>query len=169
MTMIFRGSAESEQARREHEAALVAPATQRRVEHEWLRELCLDAGAGDAGVVEIDRAALGEEGAHARRIFPRVRSLLALVSTSNPEAIRSVSRATANNAWHHNDAELDEITSQVIHRLNAAGVRAEGPPIGFPRRHEPGQTTWEIAHKIVAVEAGMGHMGTNRNVIHPRF
>jgi ferredoxin len=57
----------------------------------------------------------------------------------------------------------------VIHRLNAAGVRAVGPPIGFPMRHEPGQTTWEIAHKIVAVEAGMGHMGTNRNVIHPRF
>ena len=36
-------------------------------------------------------------------------------------------------------------------------------------RHEPGQTTWEIAHKLVAVQAGMGHMGINRNVIHPRF
>jgi ferredoxin len=33
----------------------------------------------------------------------------------------------------------------------------------------PGQLSWAIAHKIVAVEAGMGHMGTNRNVIHPRF
>jgi ferredoxin len=32
-----------------------------------------------------------------------------------------------------------------------------------------GGSIWEIAHKIVAVEAGMGHMGVNRNVIHPRF
>jgi ferredoxin len=40
---------------------------------------------------------------------------------------------------------------------------------GFPMRHEPGQTTWEIAHKPIAVQAGMGHMGINRNVIHPKF
>src|SRR5690348_18383261 len=43
--------------------------------------------------------------------------------------------------------------------------------MGFPMdvQAPPGQSSWAVAHKIVAVEAGMGHMGTNRNVIHPRF
>ncbi len=166
---IFRGSPEAEQARRDHEASLAATPQPRTVSHEWLRELCLAAGAGDAGVVEIDRDALGEEAGHARRIFPRTRALLSLVTSSNPDAIRSVSRATANLAWHHNHVELDEVTNRVVHRLNAAGIRAVATSIGFPMRHEPGQTTWEIAHKVVAVQAGMGHMGINRNVIHPRF
>jgi ferredoxin len=34
---------------------------------------------------------------------------------------------------------------------------------------DDGRSMWEIAHKTVAVQAGMGHMGVNRNVIHPRF
>ena len=35
--------------------------------------------------------------------------------------------------------------------------------------HESGARPWELAHKPIAVEAGMGHMGLNRNVIHPRL
>lgn len=166
---IFRGTPEAEQARRDHEAALASAPTRRTVTHEWLRDVCLEAGAGDAGTVEIDREELGDERDHARRIFPHTRTLLSIVTSSNPDAIRSVSRATANLAWHHNHVELDEVTNRVVHRLNAAGIRAVATSIGFPMRHEPGQTTWEIAHKVVAVQAGMGHMGINRNVIHPRF
>lgn len=166
---IFRGTPDVERARRDHESSLAATPTTLRLSHEWLRDLCLDAGAGDAGVVEIGRAGLGQEADHARRIFPRTRTLLALVTTSNPHAIRSVSRATANSAWHHNHAALDDVARQIVERLQTAGVPAVATSIGFPMRHEPGQATWEIAHKIVAVQAGMGHMGINRNIIHPRF
>ena len=88
---------------------------------------------------------------------------------SNPDAIRSVSRATANLAWEFNDVELDEVTNRIVRALNDAGIGAVATSIGFPMRHEPGQTTWEIAHKVVAVQAGMGHMGVNRNVIHPKY
>lgn len=168
---IFRGAPEAEARRRAFEATL---ATRSRgepvvVERGWLRQLCLDAGAGDAGFVEIDRPGLGAERDHALRLFPHTRTLVSIVTTSNPDAIRSESRATANLAWHHNHVELDEVTNRLIHALHDAGIRAVATSIGFPMRHEPGQTTWEIAHKIVAVQAGMGHMGINRNVIHPRF
>ena len=135
----------------------------------WLRQLCRDAGAADVGLVEIDRPALGEEAANARRLFPRVRTLVSLVTMSNPDAIRSVSRATANVAWHFNDVELDEVTNRSCAASTTAASARSRRSIGFPMRHEPGQTTWEIAHKLVAVQAGMGHMGINRNVIHPRF
>ena len=168
---IFRGEPEAEARRRAFEATLAtvpddAPFV---VEREWLRDVCLDAGAGDVGFVEIDRVALGEERANALRLFPQTRTLISLVTMSNPDAIRSESRATANLAWHHNHVALDEVTNHLIHSLNDAGIRAVATSIGFPMRHEPGQSTWEIAHKVVAVQAGMGHMGINRNVIHPRF
>ena len=44
-------------------------------------------------------------------------------------------------------------------------------PIGFPMDppHEPGARPWELAVKPIAVEAGLGHMGVNRNVIHPKL
>ena len=166
---IFRGAPEAEEARRAHEASLAAAPVVPTLDHARLRRICLDAGADDVGVVEIERPGLGDEAAHARRIFPRTRSLVTLVTTSNPDAIRSVSRATANLAWHHNHADLDQVTHRVVRALGDAGVRAVATSIGFPMRHEAGQTTWEIAHKVVAVQAGMGHMGVNRNVIHPRL
>ena len=166
---VFRGAPEAEAARRAHEAGLAAPRPAATVDGAWMRQLCRNAGAADVGLVEIDRPGLGEEAANARRIFPRVRTLVALVTMSNPDAIRSVSRATANAAWHANHVELDAVANTVMRQLADHGIGAVATNIGFPMRHEPGQRTWEIAHKVVAVEAGMGHMGVHRNVIHPRF
>ena len=166
---VFRGSPQAEAARRAHEAALAEPRQSAAVDGAWLRQLCRDAGARDVGLVEIDRPGLGQEAACARRLFPRARTLVALVTVSNPDAIRSVSRATANAAWHANHNELDAVTQTILRRLADHGIGAVATNIGFPMRQEAGQRTWEIAHKVVAVEAGMGHMGINRNVIHPRF
>ncbi|MCM3882308.1 4Fe-4S binding protein [Frankia sp. R82] len=168
---IFRGTAEAEATRRAHEAALPTPSRPDRVTAAWLREVCLAAGADDVGFVEVDRAGLGAEGDNARRVFPAVRALVCLVGISNRDAIRSTSHATANNAWHHTGSRLDSAAAQLCARLGAAGIRAVPTTMGFPMDVQvpPGQSSWAIAHKIVAVEAGLGHMGVNRNVIHPRF
>jgi ferredoxin len=167
--LVFRGTEAAEADRRAHEASLAQPWRTQALDATWLREIIRSAGADDAGFVEIDRPDLGDESANARRIFPRTQTLISIVSVSNPEAIRSVSRATANLAWHQTHARLDEVTERIIAELTARGVGAVATQVGFPMRHEPGQTTWEIAHKVIAVQAGMGHMGTNRNVIHPQF
>ncbi len=166
---VFRGTGVAEARRRSFEESLAQPRQRRTVEREWLRALCLEAGADDVGFVEIDRPALGGERDNALRLFPDTRTLVSMVTTSNPAAIRSVSRATANLAWHLNHIDLDEVASHVVRRLASEGIGAVATSIGFPMRHEPGMTTWEIAHKVVAVQAGMGHMGVNRNVIHPRM
>jgi ferredoxin len=169
--LIFRGDAEAEAARRAYEAKLPLPPRRERVEASWLRELCLQAGADDVGFVDIGRAALVAENDNARRLFPAVRALISLVGISNRDAIRSTSRATANHAWHQAGDKLDSAAARICEQLAASGVRAVSTNMGFPMdvQAPPGQISWAIAHKIVAVEAGLGHMGTNRNVIHPKF
>jgi ferredoxin len=169
--LIFRGTDEAEAARRAYEASLPLPERRARVEADWLRRLCLEAGADDVGFVDIGRAALGAENDNARRLFPAVKALICLVGISNRDAIRSPSRATANSAWRRTGEKLEDSAARICEQLADAGVRAVPANIGFPMdvQAPPGQSRWAIAHKIVAVEAGMGHMGTNRNVIHPRF
>ena len=48
-----------------------APARPRVLDAEWLRQLCLDAGADDVGLVERERPSLAEERPHIERAFPR--------------------------------------------------------------------------------------------------
>ena len=166
---VFRRTDEAEQARRADEHGRATVREHRSVSADWLKQLCLDAGAADVGLVEIGRVGLGGESDNARRLFPRVRTLVAIVTSSNPDAIRSLSKATANLAWHMNHVELDDVANHVVRELNAGGISAVATSTGLPMRHEPGQTTWEIAHKVVAVEAGLGHMGINRMIIHPQY
>lgn len=68
-------------------------------------------------------------------------------------------------------SKLDTAAAQICDRLAAIGVRAMPTAIGFPMDMQPeaGRAYWVLSHKTVAVEAGLGHMGVNRNVIHPRF
>jgi ferredoxin-NADP reductase/Fe-S-cluster-containing hydrogenase component 2 len=35
--------------------------------------------------------------------------------------------------------------------------------------HTPSYAPWVVSHKPIAVEAGLGHMGIHRNLIHPKF
>jgi NAD-dependent dihydropyrimidine dehydrogenase PreA subunit len=59
---------------------------------------------------------------------------------------------------------------RIVRALEERGLRALDPSLGFPMEMDryPGRT-WVIAHKTVAVAAGLGAMGIHRNVIHPRF
>jgi ferredoxin len=169
---VFRGTAEAEARRRAAEAELaervVAPP---RLVADDLRRLCLEAGADDVGFVEIDRPALGDQAEAAGRLLPGVRSLIAIVAATNRENVVSPSRPSANDAWHHTGDQLGDIGHRIVRALNGQGVRGLVTSVGFPmdmNRWETG-IIWEIAHKPIAVEAGLGHMGLHRNVIHPRL
>jgi epoxyqueuosine reductase QueG len=168
---IFRGDPAAEDARRRAEAQISAPAEPRRLERSVLRDICLAAGASDVGFIEIDRPGLGEESAHARKLFPAVRTVVALVLRTNRDNLVAPSRPMANNEWHHATDELGDVAARVVRALSDHGVRGAFPAVGFPMDMDNWTQIriWELSHKIVAVEAGMGHMGIHRNVIHPRF
>jgi ferredoxin len=76
----------------------------------------------------------------------------------------------ANLEFHHGNDDTNDVARRVTTELEAIGVRALNPAVGFPMEmdHFPGKT-WVVAHKPVAVAAGLGQMGIHRNVIHPQF
>jgi ferredoxin len=152
-------------------AALAPPATASpKLDANWLRQLCRDAGADDVGLVEIGRPALDDQRDDILRFFPGTRTLVSFVCRMNREPIRSTARSVANLEFHHAGDKVNEVARHVVAALERHGVRAVNPAMGFPMEADrfPGKI-WVVSHKPVAVAAGLGHMGIHRNVIHPKF
>jgi ferredoxin len=163
--------AEHPTVRRFHENAGHRSAPPSRLEAAWLRQLCLDSGADDAGLVEISRPALDDQRDDILRYFPPAKTLLSFVCRMNREPIRSPARSVANLEFHHTGDHANEVARKVVAALERQGVRAVNPAMGFPMEMDrfPGGKNWVVSHKPVAVAAGLGHMGIHRSVIHPRF
>jgi Fe-S-cluster-containing hydrogenase component 2 len=136
----------------------------------WLREACIEAGADDAGFVEIDRPALSRDKDDILGYFPRTKALISIVCRMNREPIRSPARSVSNLEFHHTGDKVNEAARSIVSRLEEQGIRAINPSMGFPMEMSnfPGKT-WIVPHKTAAVAAGLGHMGIHRNVIHPKF
>src|SRR5262249_39972986 len=138
---------------------------------DWLRALCLEAGADDVGFVHVSHPSLAAERSHIERAFPRTRSLISFVVRMNRDNVRSPASSVANTESHHTGDEVNSIARRITHRLEQLGIRALNPPMAFPMEADRWMTEriWVVAHKPVAVVAGLGHMGIHRNVIHPKF
>lgn len=147
------------------------PKTSEPLDAAWLRQLCLDAGADDVGFVEVGRQTLAGELPHILRAFLHTRSLISFVLRMNRDNVRSPARSVANSEFHHTGDEVNDVARHIVAALESAGIRAMNPPMGFPMEADRWMTEriWTVAHKPVAVAAGLGHMGIHRNVIHPRF
>lgn len=140
------------------------------LDRDWLRRICLEAGADDVGFVEIERPELADQRADILRSFPRTRALVSFVRRMNREPIRSPARSIANLEFHHVGDGVNETAREIVSALEREGVGAVNPAMGFPMEMDrfPGKT-WVVSHKPVAVAAGLGKMGIHRNLIHPRF
>src|SRR6516165_255167 len=71
-----------------------AATSHRVVEAQWLRQLALDCGADDAGLVEIGRRDLDEQRAEILRHYPWTRTLLSIVVRMTREPVRRQSRVS---------------------------------------------------------------------------
>jgi len=145
-------------------------ATASSLDAEWLRQLCLEAGADDVGFVEIDRPELAGQRDDILSFFPRTKTLIGFICRMNREPIRSTARSIANLEFHHTGDHVNETARRIVSALEQRGIRAVNPAMGFPMEMDrfPGKT-WVVSHKPVAVAAGLGHMGIHRNIIHPRL
>ena len=141
-----------------------------RLDADWLRTLCLEAGADDVGFVEIDRLEIADQREDILAVFPRTKSLVSLVCRMNREPIRSPARSAANLEFHNAGDHVNEVARKIVAALEQQGIRALNPAMGFPMEMDrfPGKV-WVVSHKPVAVAAGLGQMGIHRNVIHPKF
>ncbi|HZA11852.1 (4Fe-4S)-binding protein [Mycobacterium sp.] len=140
------------------------------IDADWLRRMCLDAGADDVGFVSVHHPDLSSEHAHVEAALPGTKSLLSLVVRMNRDNVRSTARSVANQEFHRSGEIANEAAHRIVRQLQDAGYRALNPSMSFPMEMEkfPGRI-WVVAHKPVAVAAGMGVMGIHRNVIHPKF
>jgi len=156
---------------RAHQQRPALPEISSPLDAESLRRLCLDSGADDVGFVEIDRSALAGERPHIQRAFPHTRSLISLVLRMNRDNVRSPARSVANSEFHHTGDEVNDVARRITAALERAGIRALNPAMGFPMEADRWgfERLWVVAHKPIAVAAGLGRMGIHRNVIHPRF
>ncbi len=135
-----------------------------------IKELALKAGAADAGLVDIDRPGLAAQQQDILRVFSATKSLLGFVVALSPENVRCVSRAVSDNEYRQAMEEASAVGRRVVLALAERGVAALSPSAGFPMETArwPGKM-WEVAHKPVAVEAGLGHLGLSRLLLHPRY
>ncbi|MCZ6488962.1 MAG: SCP2 sterol-binding domain-containing protein [Acidobacteria bacterium] len=155
----------------ELEAASTEPPRPAKLDPSWLRQLCLEAGADDAGFVEMERPEIADQREDILAAFPRAKTLVSFVCRMNRENIRTPARSIANLEFHHTGDEVNEVARKIAAALDREGVRAmNGGSMGFPMEMDrfPGKL-WVVSHKPVAVAAGLGAMGIHRNIIHPQF
>ena len=144
--------------------------SEQKLSADWLKALCLEAGAEDVGFVEISRPALDDQREDILNAFAGTKTLISFVMKMSRENIRTPKRSAANIEFHSTGDDVLHTARAITKKLESYGVRALYPAMGFPMEmdHFPAKT-WIISHKPVAVAAGLGHMGIHRNVIHPKF
>ena len=76
----------------------------------------------------------------------------------------------ANGEFRRAEEDLFRISGEILRHLNAQDIRGVTLNPAFPMdmNRWPGKT-WDVSHKTIAVEAGIGVMGLNRLVLSPRF
>lgn len=145
-------------------------ATDRKpLDTQWLRDLCLHAGADDVGFVSIDRTELDDQRNEILSLFPDAKMLVSFVCKMNRDPLRSTARSIANTEFHHVNDSVTHVGHQIVKELESRGIKALNPPAGFPMELTRPGKTWVISHKPIAVAAGLGQIGIHRNVIHPKF
>jgi ferredoxin-NADP reductase/ferredoxin len=154
--------------RLEAQAAAVLPD---RPDAAELRHLARECGADDVGLVEISRPGLDPQRDELLRYYPWTKMLVSYVVRMAREPVRGAPRSVANLEFHRAGHEIDHIGAEIVAKLEARRIRAVNPSMGFPMEmyHVPSYAPWIISHKPIAVEAGLGHMGIHRNLIHPKF
>jgi ferredoxin len=141
-----------------------------RIDAARLRQLALDCGADDVGLVEIGHPALDDQRADILKFYPRTKTLLAIVRRMNREPIRNPARSVANLEFHAVGEDVNDVCRAIVTALEREGTAAINPPMGFPMEADRWpEKLWVVSHKPVAVAAGLGMLGIHRNVIHPKF
>ncbi len=137
---------------------------------EQIKKICLEEGADDAGFVEITREALGNSMKEAQTLYPKTKTIISFCKRNNPENIQSVSRPLANEEFHKTYDDLSIIARKIIRRLNDVGIRGVSCHPTFPMdMNDWAGKIWQISHKPIAEQAGIGKTGINRMILHPKF
>ena len=100
----------------------------------WLRRLAFYCSADDVGLVEFARLVLDPQRDEIPRNYPWTKSLLSLVLRMARDPVRGAPRSVTNLELHRAGRQVNEISAAIVAKLEARGVRAINPSMGFPWR-----------------------------------
>lgn len=137
---------------------------------EVLRQICLEAGADEVGFVEISRPELAQEHQGILQLHPGTKTIISLSRAMNRENVQSPARSLYNSVLRATEEELVRISGEIVRHLNGQDIRGIILNPAFPMdMNRWSGKTWDVSHKTIAQEAGIGVMGRNRLVLSPRF
>jgi len=147
---------------RHHNAAKILESTQ-------LKTIAEECGADDAGLVDIGRETMKPYLKDLLWTMPGVKSILVLAWGLSQAQIQSRAHSLADIEFKHGWTNANESARAITEKIRQAGAKALHMPAGFPFETSrwPGGV-WLTSDKIFAVEGGLGHMGINRLVLHPK-
>jgi epoxyqueuosine reductase QueG len=137
---------------------------------EVIRQICLEAGADEVGFVEIGRPELAPERKGILQLYPATQTIISLSRAMNRENVQSLARPLYNGEVRGTEEDLFRISGKIIRHLNSQDIRGVilNPAFPMDMNRWPNKT-WDVSHKTIAVETGIGVMGLNRLVLSPRF
>jgi len=135
-----------------------------------LKKMALDAGADDAGLVDLARDAMADYRQDLLVAMPDTRTVMTLMFRVNQNHLKCLTHSVADHEFKLAWTEANHIARLLVTELRQNGIKALNMPVGFPydATRWPGKI-WLTCDKIFAIEAGLGHMGYNRLVLHPTF
>jgi hypothetical protein len=119
------------------------------LEGAWLRRLAMECGADDVGLVDLARPALDPQREEILANYPWTRSLLSFVVRMARAPVRGAPRSVANLEFHRAGEQVNEISAEIVAKLEARGIPAVNPSMGFPMEmyRVGGGVAWLVSHK----------------------
>jgi len=135
-----------------------------------LKEMALTTGADDAGLVDISRDGMANHRQDLLNTMPDAQSIMTLVFRVNQNHLKSLTHSVADYEFKQVWTNANHTAMQLVIKLQRNGIKALNMPAGFPYEATrwPGKM-WLTCDKVFAIEAGLGHMGYNRLVLHPIY
>ena len=135
-----------------------------------LKQMALETGASGVGIVDLSREAMEEYRQDLKAAMPDTKSVMTLIYRVNQTHLRSETHSVADHEFRQVWMEANHIARQLVLKLDQQGIKAINMPAGFPYEAArwPGKM-WLTCDKVFAIEAGLGHMGYNRLVLHPKY
>jgi epoxyqueuosine reductase QueG len=135
-----------------------------------LSTLCREAGTDDVGFVELERDTLAEQHQAILRALPWAKSFIVFVRRINRHALRAPLHSMSAHESTAGEQDIKSIIHLATGDLDRDGVRSVGIAGSFPMEiGRTGEPTFIVSLKHLAEAAGLGVMGKNRIVLHPKF
>jgi hypothetical protein len=87
------------------------------IDADWLRSICLAAGADDVAFASVGDPELASEVPHVEQALSGTRSYISLVVKMNRENVRSTARSVANQEFHRSGEILNEAAREITRIL----------------------------------------------------